>query len=70
MKGQLPNDQQAIRLLQAAYNIGRWEAAKIHYSDGADWWTQGGNMRDPKEAPSKQAKDFCSYGERKDNGTD
>lgn len=23
-------------------------------------------LRDPKEAPSKQAEDFCSYGERKD----
>lgn len=42
MTGQLPNDQQAIRLLQAAYNIGRWEAAKIHHGDRADWWTQGG----------------------------
>lgn len=24
-------------------------------------------VRDPKEAPSKQAKDFCSYGEKKDD---
>ena len=44
MTGQLPNAQQAIRLLQWAYNIDRWEAAKIHYSDGADWWTQDGNV--------------------------
>ena len=44
MTGQLPNDQQAIRLLQWAYNIGRWEAAKIHHGDRAVWWTQGGNI--------------------------
>ena len=40
MTGQLPNDQQAIRLLQGAYNIGRWEAAKIHHGDRAVWWDE------------------------------
>lgn len=44
MTGQLPNDQQAIRLLQRAYNIAQWEAALIHYRGVVDWWTQGGNI--------------------------
>ena len=42
MTGQLPNDRQAIRLLQEAYNISRWEAAKIHHGDRAIWWLRFG----------------------------
>lgn len=44
MGGQLPNKDQAIRLLQKAYDLNEWEACKIHYSDSADWWTQGGKI--------------------------
>lgn len=44
MGGQLPNEKQAIRLLQWAYQISYWEAAKIHYGDRAVWWIQAGHV--------------------------
>ena len=41
----------------------KWGKFHTHIPPWTHWC-----VRDPKEAPSKQAKDFCSYGERKDNG--
>ena len=43
----------------------KWGSFHTHVPPWTHWC-----VRDPKEAPSKQAMDFCSYGERKDDETD